>query len=140
MTGKNMDVHAPDGFPIDLVEANEIMSLVLKCIGTPEYQKAVNERDASFREGAMWGAAFTSMYANTHAAHYGARVVDSVPPSQAADLLLYYPCDYCGSCSAWLAAYKVGALETHEELIAECKRRGCNLVGTPVPKEVTRYA
>lgn len=47
-----------------------------------------------------------------------------------------YPCNYCGECTAWLAAYEPGGpLETHEQLLEECKRRGCDLVGMAVPRE-----
>lgn len=47
-----------------------------------------------------------------------------------------YPCNYCGSCTAWLAAYDPdGPLTTHQDLLAECHRRRCKLVGLPVPKE-----
>lgn len=52
------------------------------------------------------------------------------------DILLYYPCNYCGECTAWLAAYVPEGLETHEDLLAECYRRKCPIVNTPVPKEV----
>lgn len=40
------------------------------------------------------------------------------------------PCQYCGSCSIWLAAFEPNqGLETLEQLIVECVKRGCDLEG-----------
>lgn len=133
---KTMDIDMSNGFPIDMVEADEFLSLVLKCVASKEFEEYVRDRSDDFKAGAMWGASFASIYANTHATHYGARLVEEKLPSMEDDILLYYPCNYCGSCSLWLAAYEPGSgLDTHEQLIEACKRRGCNLVNTAVPKE-----
>ena len=45
-----------------------------------------------------------------------------------------YPCQYCGSCPIWLAAYEEGAdLETTEQVIEACKKYyNCPLVGQEV--------
>lgn len=41
-----------------------------------------------------------------------------------------YPCNYCGSCPVWLAVFEPGqGVETLEQLIVECVKRGCDLVG-----------
>lgn len=47
---------------------------------------------------------------------------------------LTYPCQYCGSCPIWLAAYEEGTgLETTEQVIAACKKYyNCSLVGQEV--------
>lgn len=127
-----------DGMVIDMIDSKEAMALALESINSQEFKDYTLTRSKEFVSGALWGISFGALYANTHAQHYGAKLVDNTSPKMEDDLLLYYPCNYCGSCSAWLAAYEIGALETHEELIAECKRRGCELVGTHVPKEVMR--
>lgn len=48
---------------------------------------------------------------------------------------LTYPCQYCGSCSIWLAAFEPGTgLDTIEKVIAAChKYHNCELVGKEVP-------
>ncbi len=126
-----------DGFPIDLVDAREYMSLMLECLSTKEYKDAVEDRSSEFREGAMWGMAFCSMYAQTHAQHFGARLIlpDSSPEVKY-DEPLHYPCNYCGSCPVWLAAYEAPGLETSGDVIEACKARKCPLVNQPVHKEV----
>lgn len=44
-----------------------------------------------------------------------------------------YPCDYCGSCGIWLAAFEKGTdLETRERVIGACTKRKCPLVGKEV--------
>ena len=47
-----------------------------------------------------------------------------------------YPCDWCGSCPIWLAAYEEGTgLDTEEKVVEACKKYyNCELVG----KEVMR--
>ena len=63
-------------------------------------------------------------------------ICDKIPPQE----VECYPCNYCGSCTAWLSAYEPGGpLETHEALLEECHRRNCKLIGLPVPKEDMRY-
>lgn len=41
----------------------------------------------------------------------------------------YYPCDYCGSCPIWLAAFDHSDLKTYEDIIKACKAEDCQLVG-----------
>ena len=47
---------------------------------------------------------------------------------------LTYPCQYCGSCPIWLAAYEEDTgLETTEQVVAACKKYyNCPLVGQEV--------
>ena len=49
----------------------------------------------------------------------------------------YYPCQWCGSCPVWLAAYEEGTgLDTPEQIKAACKKYyNCELVDTPVMEE-----
>ena len=49
---------------------------------------------------------------------------------------LVYPCDWCGLCPIWLAAYEEGTgLDTEEKVVEACKKYyNCELVG----KEVMR--
>ena len=51
---------------------------------------------------------------------------------------MIYPCNYCGCCSIWLAAYEEGTgLDTPEKVIEACKKYfNCKLPGTEVPEEV----
>ena len=128
-----------DGMVIDMIDSKEAMALALESINSQEFKDYIADRSQEFLMGALWGISFGALYTNTHVQHYGAKLVDSAPPKMEDDLLLYYPCDYCGSCSIWLAAYEEGTdLDTEEKVIEACKRRGCELVGTPVPKEVMR--
>ena len=128
-----------DRIVIDMIDSKEAMALALESINSQEFKDYIADRSQEFLMGALWGTSFSAMYINTHAQHYGAKLVDNTSPKMEDDLLLYYPCDYCGSCSIWLAAYEEGTgLETEEKVIEVCKRRGCELVGTHVPKEVMR--
>lgn len=43
-----------------------------------------------------------------------------------------YPCNHCGECSIWLAAYEVPELATHEQVVAACHKDDCPIVGTEV--------
>jgi len=42
------------------------------------------------------------------------------------------PCQYCGSCSIWLAAFEEGSgLDTMEQVVEACKKyMNCPYVGT----------
>ena len=47
-----------------------------------------------------------------------------------------YPCNYCGSCGIWLAAFEPGTdLDTKERVIGACAKRKCPLVGKEVIPE-----
>ena len=44
-----------------------------------------------------------------------------------------YPCQYCGCCHIWLAAFEPGqGVETWEKLITACVVEGCKIVGEEV--------
>ena len=45
---------------------------------------------------------------------------------------LTYPCQYCGSCPVWLAAFDHPDLQTYEDVFEACDDRGCPLVGMEV--------
>ena len=47
---------------------------------------------------------------------------------------LKYPCNYCGECPIWLAAFEPGTgLDTIEKVIDQClSYRRCELVGQEV--------
>ena len=55
-----------------------------------------------------------------------------------------YPCQWCGSCPVWLAAYEEGTgLDTEEKVIEACKKYyDCHLVGKKVeePMKFRIYA
>lgn len=48
-----------------------------------------------------------------------------------------YPCNYCGCCSVWLAAFEPDTgLDTLEDVVAACKKYyNCKLVGKEVIKD-----
>lgn len=48
---------------------------------------------------------------------------------------LTYPCQYCGSCPIWLAAFDHPDLKTYEDVIAACEAESCSLVDQEVIKE-----
>ena len=45
---------------------------------------------------------------------------------------LTYPCQYCGCCPVWLAAFDHPDLQTYEDVFEACDDRGCPLVGMEV--------
>lgn len=51
--------------------------------------------------------------------------------------LVKYPCNYCGCCSVWLAAFEPDTgLDTLEDIVAACKKYyNCKLVGREVIKD-----
>ena len=48
-----------------------------------------------------------------------------------------YPCNWCGSCPIWLAAYEEGTgLDTEEKVVEACKKYyNCELVGKEVEED-----
>ena len=46
-----------------------------------------------------------------------------------------YPCDWCGSCPIWLAAFEIPELDTEDKLIRACRDRGCSLCETEVEND-----
>lgn len=52
-----------------------------------------------------------------------------------------YPCNYCGSCSVWLAAFEEGTgLDTLDAVKAQCRKMKCALVDKEVQPEDSPYA
>ena len=52
-----------------------------------------------------------------------------------------YPCNYCGSCPIWLAAFEPGAgLDIDELVINACRKHKCPLLGKEVLTEDSPYA
>lgn len=126
-----LEVRVDEGHRIDLVEANEYMHLMLECLGTQEYKDATKDLSPEAKQAAMWGMSFCSIYANVHATHYGAYLIEEEKePKLENDTILSYPCNHCGECDVWLAAYSTPVLDTYEKVVQECKRRKCQLVGT----------
>lgn len=135
MVTNMLEVMADREGRIDLVETNEYMSLMLECLSTQEYKDAVARLSPEAREAAMWGMAFCSIYANVHATHYGAYLIkEEESPKMEDDTILTYPCNNCGSCPIWLAAYDIPELDTHEKVVQACHDKNCSLVGTYVLK------
>lgn len=48
-----------------------------------------------------------------------------------------YPCQWCGSCPIWLAAYEEGTgLDTEEKVVEACKKYyNCELIGKEVMRD-----
>ena len=52
-----------------------------------------------------------------------------------------YPCNYCGECSVWLAAFEEGTgLDTLDAVKVQCRKMKCALVGKEVLPEESPYA
>lgn len=93
------------------VDRDEFMRQMIKCLGSEEWKKALE-----------WGMAFCANYAVVH-----------TPYITMQDHKDTYPCNYCGSCPIWLAAFEPDTnLDTLEKVIIECVRRDCHLVGKKV--------
>jgi len=103
------------------VDRDEFMSQMLKCLGSEEWKKAL-ECTEVHATSAQWGMAFCANYAAVH-----------TPYMTMQDHKDTYPCNYCGSCPIWLAAFEPNSgLDTLEKVIIECVRRDCHLVGRKV--------
>ena len=106
------------------VDRDEFVRQMLKCLSSEEYKKALENSDVS-PSSAQWGMAFCTNYAMVN-----------TPYVTSQDHRDIYPCNYCGSCPLWPAAFEPDqGLETLEQLIVECIRRGCNLVGKKVEND-----
>ena len=96
------------------VDRDEFMRQMIKCLSSEEWKKAL-ECSEVHAASAQWGMAFCANYAAVHT------------PYVTKDT---YPCNYCGSCPIWLAAFEPDTgLDTLEKVIIECVRRDCDLVG-----------
>lgn len=106
------------------VDRDEFVKQMLKCLGSEEYKKALECSDVT-AASAQWGMAFCANYAMVH-----------TPYMTVQDHKDTYPCNYCGSCSLWLAAFEPDStVETLEDLVIQCVRRGCDLVGKKVEED-----
>lgn len=117
-------MNMPDKRPKIYVDRDEFMRQMLKCLGSEEYKKALEcvEVDPA---SAQWGMAFCVNYACVH-----------TPYMTIQDHRDTYPCNYCGSCPVWLAAFEHDTgLDTLEQVIIECVKRGCDLVGKKVEQD-----
>ena len=102
------------------VDRDEFVSQMLKCLSSEEYKKALECTDAN-AASAQWGMAFCANYASVHTPYTILESKDT------------YPCNWCGSCPIWLAAFEPNSgVETFEQLVIQCVKRGCNLVGKKV--------
>ena len=106
-----------------LVDRDEFMSQMIKCIGSEEWERAFKDKSKSERTAAMAGIGFAGNYAAVHTIeHITDRTVR--------------PCQWCGECPIWGWAFEDGSeLDTWPKVIAECVRRDCPVVGEDV-----RYA
>ena len=106
------------------VDRDEFVSQMLKCLSSEEYKKALENSDVS-PASAQWGMAFCANYAMVN-----------TPYMTLQDHRDTYPCNYCGSCPVWLAAFEPNQdIETWEQLIIECVRRDCRIVGKKVEND-----
>lgn len=76
-----------------------------------------------------------SLYIKTFSLLRGSIETASALEVQKMNENLTYPCNYCGSCPIWLAAFDHPDLKTYEDVIAECEAESCPLVGQKVIKE-----
>ena len=106
-----------------LVDRDEFMSQMIKCIGSEEWKVAFKDKPKSELTAAMAGIGFASCYAAVNTVeHLTTRTVR--------------PCQWCGECPIWTWAFEDGSeLDTWPKVIAECVRRDCPVVGEDV-----RYA
>lgn len=106
------------------VDRDEFVLQMLKSLSSEEFKEAIENSNVS-PASAQWGIAFCINYA-----------LANTPYVTLQDYRDIYPCNHCGSCSLWLAAFEPNqGLETLEQLIAECVKRGCNLVGKKVEND-----
>lgn len=107
------------------VDRDQFMSNMLKCLDTEDYKKATEHMTDGEKHAAWTGMAFCAMYASTHTPYIAIH-----------DERKTYPCNWCGSCPIWLAAFELDTgLDTLEKVIVECTKRGCNLVGKKVEND-----
>lgn len=106
------------------VDRDEFIRQMLECLSSEKYKKALENSNVS-PASAQWGITFCINYA-----------LANTPYVTLQDHRDIYPCNHCGSCSLWLAAFEPNqGLETLEQLIAECVKRGCDLVGKKVEND-----
>ena len=101
----------------EFVDVKEAGKEILKAFGNIDYSQIDNPNN-DFRRGAM-----SHIYAYTP--KYTAKVRDN----------LTYPCNHCGECPIWLAAYNTPELQTYEDVCNACKESKCELFGKEVFKD-----
>lgn len=107
------------------VDRDEFMRQMLKCLGSEEYKKSFGELTPAEQTAAMSGMAFCANYACVN-----------TPYVMLQNHKDTYPCNYCGSCPIWLAAFEPNqGIETWEDLIVQCVKRGCDLIGKKVEND-----
>ena len=55
---------------VDMVEVREFMAQMLECMKSQEYKDATKDMTLAETTAAMWGIAFSSLYANLKSKHY----------------------------------------------------------------------
>ena len=103
-------------------DTTEVGREILKAIGNENTWNAVDHENKDFKRGAMWGMAWVMNHVYAYAPKF--TVVER------------YPCNHCGECPVWLAAYDAEEVKTYDELLKVCVERNCELVGKVVKEEL----
>lgn len=94
---------------------------ILNAIGDENTWKAVEHENQDFKRGAIWGMA----WAMNHIYAYTPTV----------NIVERYPCNHCGECPIWLAAFDAEEVKTYDKLIEVCIERKCELFGKVVKED-----
>ena len=126
------DLHVPD-LKIELAEVNEVLSLMAQSATSPQFSEEMAKHCVEYQAGAMWGISFATAYVN----HFVTRMSAVNTPVEKAEEPLRFPCNYCGECAIWQAAYIEGSgLETSGDVIAACQAHDCPYVGRLVEEVI----
>ena len=96
-------------------DTTEVGREILKAIGNENTWNTVDHENQDFKRGAMWGMAWAMNHVYAYAPKF--TVVER------------YPCNHCGECPVWLAAYDTEEVKTYDKLLKVCIERNCDLVG-----------
>ena len=113
---------------LKFIEIEEACRAILKAISSSKTQSYIESESDDFKRGAYWGMSWASLHLCQATPQYtlGKKGKEK----------WYYPCNYCGNCPIWLAAYETPELQTLEDIIKECEKRNCELLGKEVPPDV----
>ena len=101
-------------------DTTEVGREILKAIGDKNTWEAVEHENLDFQRGAMWGM----VQAMNHVYAYTQKII----------VVERYPCNHCGECPVWLAAFDTEEVKTYDKLLKACVERKCELVGKVVER------
>lgn len=102
-------------------DVTKVGSEILNAMGNENTWDIIDKENKDFKRGAMWGMAWVMNYVYAY--------------TPKINMIERYPCNHCGECPVWLAAFDAKEVKTYDKVLKACARRNCELVGKVVEEE-----